>query len=315
MTKEVDVLVIGGGLAGLSAALTSARLGRSTAVLTGGVLGGQLVSIEKIDGVPGFPDGVPGYDLCPMAQEQAVAAGAELVAAAADSLETDGERWQAGSAEGAFAARAVVLATGAAIAPLGVPGEERLDGKGVSRCASCDAPLLRGKTAVVIGGGDSGMQEALTLAEHVARVVLVERGAALSGQASYRERVQAHPRIELRFETVVTEILGDDAVQGVRIARADGGGAEELPADGVFPFPGLVPDTGLVRGLVELDAAGRIAVDAALRTTARGLCAAGNVRQGSPHRAAAAMGDGAAAAVALDRYLATGDWPARAAGG
>ncbi|HEX6999122.1 MAG TPA: FAD-dependent oxidoreductase [Gammaproteobacteria bacterium] len=309
MTREVDVLVIGGGLAGLSAALTSARLGRSTAVLTGGVLGGQLVSIEKIDGVPGFPDGVPGYDLCPMAQEQAVAAGAELVAASADALEADGERWRATSTEGALSARAVVLATGAAIAPLVVPGEGRLAGKGVSQCASCDAPLLRGKTAVVVGGGDSGLQEALTLAEHVERVVLVERGAALSGQASYREAVSAHPRIELRFGTVVSEILGDDGVRGVRIAAADGGGADELPADAVFPFPGLVPDTRLVRGLVALDAAGRIAVDAALRTSARGICAAGNVRQGSPHRAAAAMGDGAAAAVTLDRYLATGDWP------
>jgi thioredoxin reductase (NADPH) len=306
MSTEVEVVVIGGGLAGLSAALTSARLGRRTALVTGGLVGGQLVSIEKIEGVPGFPDGVPGYDLCPMTQEQAAAAGVEFVNAAADSLAADGERWRATSVEGEVVARAVVIATGSAIAKLGVPGEERLVGKGVSTCASCDAPLLRNRTTVVVGGGDSGMQEALTLADHVGKVVLLERGAALTGQASYRERVSAQSKIEIRFGTVVEEILGDDAVRALRVKN--GGAESELPTDAVFAFPGLAPNVGLVRGLVALDAAGRIAVDAELRTTARGVCAAGNVREGSSHRAAGAMGDGAAAATTLDRYLTSGEW-------
>jgi len=310
MSMEVEVVVIGGGLAGLSAALTSARLGRRTALVTGGLVGGQLVSIEKIEGVPGFPDGVPGYDLCPMTQEQAAAAGVEFVNAAADSLAADGERWRVTSAEGEVVARAVVIATGTSIAKLGVPGEERLVGKGVSTCASCDAPLLRNRTTVVVGGGDSGMQEALTLAEHVGKVVLLERGAALTGQATYRERVSAQPKIEIRFETVVEEILGDDAVRALRVK--DRGAESELATDAVFAFPGLAPNVDLVRGLVELDASGRVAVDAALRATARGVCAAGNVRAGSSHRAAGAMGDGAAAATALDHYLETGEW--RAAG-
>ena len=310
MSMEVEVVVIGGGLAGLSAALTSARLGRRTALVTGGLVGGQLVSIEKIEGVPGFPDGVPGYDLCPMTQEQAAAAGVEFVNAAADSLAADGERWRVTSAEGDVVARAVVIATGTSIAKLGVPGEERLVGKGVSTCASCDAPLLRNRTTVVVGGGDSGMQEALTLAEHVGKVVLLERGAALTGQATYRERVSAQPKIEIRFETVVEEILGDDAVRALRVK--DRGAESELATDAVFAFPGLAPNVALVRELVELDASGRVAVDAALRATARGVCAAGNVRAGSSHRAAGAMGDGAAAATALDHYLETGEW--RAAG-
>jgi thioredoxin reductase (NADPH) len=315
MTSEFDVVVLGGGLAGLSAALTSARLGRATALVTGGLVGGQLVSIDKIEGVPGFPDGVPGYDLCPMTQEQASAAGVELVNASADSLMADGERWHVTSAEGDVAARAVVVATGTALAKLGVPGEKRLVGKGVSQCASCDAPLLRNKTTVVVGGGDSGMQEALTLVDHVAKVVLLERGPELSGQASYRERVSGHPKIELKFGTVVREILGDEVVRAVRVGVAGGGTESELPTDAVFAFPGLVPCTALVHDLVALDATRRIAVDAGLRTTARGICAAGNVRQGSPHRAAGAMGDGAAAAIALDRYLATGEWRERAQGG
>jgi thioredoxin reductase (NADPH) len=293
MSKEVDIVVIGGGLAGMSAALTSARIGRRTVLVTGGLVGGQLVSIDKIEGVPGFPDGVPGYDLCPMTQEQAAAAGVEFVNAAADSLAADGDRWRVTSAEGELAARAVVIATGAALAKLGVPGEERLVGKGVSQCASCDAPLLRGRTTVVVGGGDSGMQEALTLVEHVGKVMLLERGGELTGQASYRERVSANPKIELRFDTVVEEILGDEAVRAT---------------DAVFAFTGLVPTTDLVRALATLDATGHIAVDAELRTTARGVCAAGNVRAGSSHRAAGAMGDGAAAATTLDRYLASGEW-------
>jgi thioredoxin reductase (NADPH) len=315
VTKEVDIAVIGGGLAGLSAALTSARLGRSTALVTGGLVGGQLVSIDKIEGVPGFPEGVPGYDLCPMTQEQAAAAGVDFVNASADSLTSNDDRWRVRSAEGDVAARAVIVATGTTLAKLGVPGEARLVGKGVSQCASCDAPLLRNRTAVVVGGGDSGMQEALTLVDHVARVVLIERGRALTGQRSYRERVNDHPRIEQRFETVVHEILGEELVRAVRIGGPAGGGESELPTDAVFPFPGLVPSNGIVRGIADLDATGRIAVDAQLRTTARGICAAGNVRQGSPHRAAGAMGDGAAAAIALDRYLGTGEWRAPADGG
>jgi thioredoxin reductase (NADPH) len=306
MSIEVDIVVIGGGLAGLSAALTSARLGRRTALVTGGLVGGQLVSIEKIEGVPGFPDGVPGYDLCPMTQEQAAAAGVEFVNAAADSLAADGERWRVTSAEGDVVARAVVIATGTSIAKLGVPGEDRLVGKGVSQCASCDAPLLRNRTTAVVGGGDSGMQEALTLAEHVGKVVLLERGGALTGQASYRERVSAHPKIELRFGVVVAEILGDDAVRALRVKRGEA--ESELATDAVFAFPGLAPSAELVRGLAALDTSGHIAVDAELRTTARGVCAAGNVREGSSNRAAGAMGDGAAAATALDRYLTSGEW-------
>jgi thioredoxin reductase (NADPH) len=308
MSYDYDVAVIGGGLAGLTAALTSARRGRRTVVLTGAMLGGQLVSIDKIEGVPGFPDGVAGYDLCPMAQEQADAAGAEFLVASCDSLAADGRRWRLTSVGRVINARAVVVATGTALAKIGVPGEERLFGKGVSECASCDAPLLRNKVAVVVGGGDSGMQEALTLADHVARVVIVERRGALTGQASYRDRIHAHAKVEVRFGATVTEIGGGEAVSHVCLKAVDTGAESDLASAAVFSCTGLVPSTALVRGLAPLDATGRVAVDAAMRTPAPGLCAAGNVRQGSPHRAVAAMGDGATAAAAIDRYLATGEW-------
>jgi thioredoxin reductase (NADPH) len=308
MSSECDVAIVGGGLAGMSAALTSARLGRRTVMLTGGLIGGQLVSIDKIEGVPGFPDGVPGYDLCPMTQEQASAAGVEFMMTSCDSLAAAGERWRLASAEGDVVARAVVIATGATFAKLGVPGEERLTGRGVSECASCDAPLLRNKVAVVVGGGDSAMQEALTLADHVAKVVMIERSGALTGQASYRDRVDANAKIEVRFGSVVTEIAGEEAVSHVRVKDIGTGTETDLDTAAVFAFVGLVPSAQLVRDLLPLDATGRIRVDVAMRTRARGICAAGNVREDSPHRAAGAMGDGAAAALAIDRYLATGAW-------
>jgi thioredoxin reductase (NADPH) len=308
MSSEYDVVVIGGGLAGLTAALTSARLGRRTALLTGDVLGGQLVSIENIEGVPGFPGGVPGYELCPMMQEQADAAGVECLMAGCEQLAAQGDHWSIASEGNTMIARAVVIATGTALAKLGVPGEERLFGKGVSECASCDGPLIRDKVAVVVGGGDSAMQEALTLGEHVAKIVMLERGNALSGQASYRDRIATHGKIEVRCGSTVSEIIGDQSVSHVRVKDVSSGMESELATAAVFACIGLVPNTQLFRGLLPLDPTGRVSVDVAMRTAAKGICAAGNVRQGSPHRAAGAMGDGATAAIALDRYLATGAW-------
>jgi len=308
MSGEYDVVVVGGGLAGMTAAMTSARLGRRTALVTGSVVGGQLVSIDKIEGVPGFPEGVPGYDLCPMAQEQADAAGVELLPATCESIAAAGERWSVTSDGNPVTARGVILATGTALAKLGVPGEERLFGKGVSECASCDAPLLRNKVAVVVGGGDSAMQEGLTLADHLSKVIMIEQGDALTGQASYRDRVSSNPKIELRFGSTVTEIAGDQTVSHVRVKELKSGAESDLETAAIFAFVGLVPNTEPFRDLVQLDATGRIGVDAAMRTSAKGICAAGNVRAGSPHRAAGAMGDGAAAAIAIDRYLATGEW-------
>jgi thioredoxin reductase (NADPH) len=311
MAREVHVAIIGGGIAGLTAALTAARKGWRTCVLTGGVTGGQLVSIEKIEGMPGFPDGVPGYDLGPMAQEQAVAAGAEIASGECRAIEPAGERWLLKS-DGDISARAVIVATGAAFAKLGVEGEARFAGKGVSDCASCDAPLLRGKNAVVVGCGDSAMQEALTLADHLSKVVLLARDTGLSGQATFRERIRANAKIEVKTGTTVSAILGDGAVSHARVKDLASGAEADMPTAAVFVFIGLVPNSGLVHGLVPCDGGGRIVVDAAMRTCARGICAAGNVRQLSPHRAAAGMGDGATAALSVDRYLATGEWQERA---
>jgi thioredoxin reductase (NADPH) len=300
---DCDILIAGSGIAGLTAALTAVHVGRSTVVLTGATLGGQLLSINKIDGYPGFPDGVPGYDLCPIAQEQATAAGAVLKMTDLVNLEHGDGTWRGRLGDGsAIEAPAVIVATGARLKKLGVPGEEQLFGKGVSHCASCGAPLLKGKTVVVAGGGDSALQGALTLAEQGTRVVVVHRGTAPTAQKAYRDAVAARSRIELRGESTVAEILGDASVTGVRLA--DG---KEIAAAGVFVYVGLEPNGALAPASVR-DNAGAILTDASMCTTLPGLAAAGAARAEWPGRAAAAAGEGAAAAIAIDRWLCDMHW-------
>jgi len=305
---EYDVVIAGGGVAGLSAGLTSARAGRKTHVLTGPALGGLLISIERIDGYPGFPDGVPGYDLGPIIQEQAVAAGAAFSAMEAISLHSDGERWCVTTGQGDVFARAVVIATGTTLKTLGIPGEEQLRGKGVSHCASCDAPLLRGRIVGVVGGGDSALQEALTLAQHAARVLIIHRSTAFTAQAAYIQQVRENPKIEVRFSTVVEEAVGNGALTGVRTRHVNDGKTEHVELAGLFVYVGLAPATAWLDGVVALEASGRIAVDGELRTNQRGVFAAGTVRAGSVGRAASAAGDGAAVALSVDRYLKDGRW-------
>jgi thioredoxin reductase (NADPH) len=194
---------------------------------------------------------------------------------------------------------------------LGVPGETRLRGKGVSHCATCDAPLLRNRVVTVVGAGDSGLQEALTLAAHAARVIVLERGAASTGQAVYRELVGSNPKIEMRCNTTVEEIIGADKVAGIRIRDMTNGTVSELETAGVFVYIGLKPSTATVRGRVGLDSSGAVLTDAWMRTDLAGMFAVGTVRSGSPGRAASSAGDGATAAIAADRYLADGRWRAK----
>jgi thioredoxin reductase (NADPH) len=308
LASEFDVVVVGGGIAGMTAGLTSARLGRSTLVLTGGMPGGQLLSIERIDGFPGFPDGVPGYELCPATQEQAAATGAEFMMTSLEGVDARQGKWSVATAEDDVMARALIVATGSALKMLDVPGEQRLVGKGASQCASCDGPLFRDRIVAVIGGGDSAMQEALTLAQFAAKVIILHRADALGGQAYYRDRVTADPKIELRCNTTVTEILGDTAVTALRTQDGRSGARADLAVAAVFAYVGLRPNSGILDGLMRLDSAGRIPTDELMRTALIGVCAAGTVRCNSPCRAVSAAGDGASAAAAVDRYLTDGSW-------
>ena len=308
--NDYDVVIAGGGIAGLTAGLVSASAGHTTRVLTGPALGGHLLSIERIDGYPGFPDGIPGYDLCPIVQEQATAAGAEFSAAMVTRLVADEGRWRVATSEGDVSARSVIIATGTASKTLGIPGEARLRGKGVSHCASCDGPLIRAKVVAVVGGGDSALQEALTLAQHASRVIVLHRGRTFSAQASYSERVSKHPKIEVHFDTIVDEVVGDSGLTGVRTRRVSDGTLADLELAGLFVYVGLAPATAWLDGLLAFDASGAIPTDEAMRCRQPGLFAVGTVRSGSAGRAVAAAGDGATAAIAADVYCRTGAWPA-----
>ena len=306
MAETYDLAIAGGGIGALTAAVHASRMGRSTIVIGGRAPGGLLLSIERIDGVPGFPEGVAGYELCPMLQEQAADDGAEIRMADLEGLEPAGDAWRLETSDGEVQARAVILATGARLRSLGVEGEERLQGRGVSHCASCDAPLMRDRTVGVVGGGDSALQEALTLADAVGEVIVLHRGDALTAQAAYREPALAHPKITVRYATVVEEILGEGAVSGVRTRDVSSGDTQDLELGGLFVYVGLEPNSAYLRDLVKLDDDGRIPTDEAMQTALAGVFAAGIVRRGSLGQAVISAGEGAAAAKAAHRHLEGG---------
>ncbi len=315
-TQRCDIVVVGGGLAGLHAALRAAQLGASCTAFAGATPGGLLLSIESVQGLPDHPEGIPGYDLGPMAQEAAMDAGASCLPEEALGIERHENGWLVRGEATTVQARAVMLAMGSLLRALGVPGEERLVGKGVSHCASCDGPMLRGRAVAVVGGGDAACQEALTLAAFAERVHLLVRGDALRARPAWRERVAQQPKIAVRHGAVVEEIVGDATVGGVHLR-----GGETLSVDAVFVYAGLVPATALLRGtggagsasdVVALNATGHVRVDAMLRASARGAFAAGTVRAGHDGQAAQAVADGTAAAEAAHRFLQTGPdgpWP------
>ena len=299
--QQFDVVVVGGGVAGLTAGLIGARLGRSTLVLEAVMPGGHLGSIVKIEDFPGFPEGVAGYDLGPMIQEQAASAGAEFQMIELQSLAAKDGGWRIATGDGEIQAKAVIVATGSSNRLLGVPGEERLVGKGVSHCASCDGPMLKGKKVIVVGAGDSGLQEALTLAEYAGEVLVLHQSAESTAQEAYQKRVREQSKIKVRGNTVIEEILGDSVVTGVRVC--ENGSTREIAADAVFVYAGLQPNAGFLQGIADRDAAGRVRTDIWMRSSAKGIFAAGDVRADSASQAVTAAGDGATAAMAADRYL------------
>lgn len=302
---ECDVLVAGSGPAGLTAGLFAARHGRSTIVL-GTQPGGSLLTVARIEDLPGVDDAVAGFDLGPALQEQTLAAGAQIELAELAGLEPSDAGWIAtSSAGGVLLAATVIVATGIRPRRLGVPGEDRLAGRGISHCASCDGPLHRGRTVAVVGGGDSALLEALELTEFAEQVVVVHRGASLGAQAVYRERAEQHPKLRLQLDTVVEQVLGEERVAGLRLRELGSGADSTLEVSGVFVFVGGTAQPEFLDGLPVTDEHGHIVTDAAMGTALPGLFAAGSARSEFTGQAVTAAGDGAAAAVAAHRYLVT----------
>lgn len=307
IVSDVDVVIAGGGIAGLTAGLFSARYGRST-VLCDFLVGGQLLNIGKIEDYPGFPNGVAGYELCPLIQEQVMDAGGQFHLTQVQSIAADGERWVVATDDGDLRARTVIIATGCRFKELDVPGAARLSGRGVSHCATCDGPLWRGQVVGVVGGGDSALQEALELAAYVDRVMIFHRGTEFSGQQAYQDRIAKHPSIEVRFGTVIEEVVGDETVCAVRVTDRSTGKAQSVDLSALFVYVGLEPQAGFLRDHTILDESGRVVTDEMMRTKLLGMLAAGSGRRGSQGQAAAVAGEGATAAMMAHRFLATGSW-------
>lgn len=301
--READLAIVGAGVAGLTAAMVAAQHGVDVLVIDRLGAGGQVMNVERIDNFPGFPAGVTGVELGPMLQEQAEAAGAAF---ALDMVETlapapDG-RLVLRCADEDVVARAVLIAAGSSRRKLGVPGEARLEGRGVSHCAACDGPLFRGRSVCVIGGGDSAFGEAADLAERAGRVFVVFREPEPHAQRSLVEALTRRPNVELMANTEVIAIAGDTGVAGIRWRDANGS-ESELPVDGVFVYAGLAPDSGFVKETLKLDGGGRIEADGAFRASLPGVFVAGDIRSGAAYLLATAAGDGARAALSAARYL------------
>lgn len=308
MASDYDVVVVGGGLAGMTAGMYAARYGLSVGVIERMMGGASIINVEKIENYPGFPEGIMGADLAAMTQEQAMNAGAEFVMGEASGVSAQGDWRIVSSDAGEFRAKAVIIAAGSTLRLLGIPGEEEFMGRGVSQCATCDGPLYAGEVVAVAGGGDSAADEALVLSQYAERVLLFHRRGELRAQQALAAQALAHPKIEVVWNTVIDEVLGESAVSGVRVTNLATGeqGAREL--SGLFVYVGLAPNAGFAAGLLETDGGGHIPVSVSMETAVPGVYAAGDIRQHSSSQLVSAAGDGATAAIAAHRYITGRNW-------
>jgi thioredoxin reductase (NADPH) len=301
MESEFDIAVVGGGAAGLAAAQYGARAALKTLLIEEMAPGGQALLIDGLENYPALVGPVSGYDFSEAMRIQAENFGAVSLTATVASIAKQGGIFVLDTSEGPIRATAVILATGAKHRHLDVSGEERLSGRGVSYCATCDGPFFRGKRMVVVGGGDAACDEAMYLAKLADKVVMVHRKDRFRAQRSLAERVLHNPNIEVRFNTVVTEIRGEKKVESVMF-RQEGRGEYEEPAAAVFVFVGSIPQSGLVSD-VRKDEAGSLITDERMQTSVPGLFAAGDVRVTPFRQLVTAAADGAVAAHSAAQYI------------
>ena len=308
MAETYDIIIIGGGAAGFTAGMYAARDRCRALLLERMAAGGQVLNCEHIENYPGFPDGVAGYTLGPLLQQQAMNLGLSLQLADVEAVRLAGELKVLHTGDGEVQAPALIIATGSSFTPLGVAGEEAFFGRGVSHCATCDGAMFMEQPVAVIGGGDAALDEALYLTQYASQVTIVHRRDTLRACRLLQERAQANPKLTFRWNTVVRAIEGDGVVQRLQVEDVKTGEQSALDVAGVFPYLGLTPNTQFLNGLVPLNGRGQILTDLWMRTAVPGILAAGDVRGDSARQLICAAGDGATAALAAVRYLRTGQW-------
>ena len=297
-----DMVILGGGPAGYTAALYAARAGLSALVLEKLSPGGQMAQSHQIDNYPGFEVGIDGFTLAQKMEAQALRFGAVSELAEVQEVELRTTPKVIGTSEGVFYGKTVVLATGAGPKPLGLAGEQALTGRGVNYCAACDGMFYRGKTVVVVGGGNSAAADALLLSRVAKKVILVHRRDSLRAEKVYHEPLRKAENVEFRLNCKVTELLHEDKLTGIRI-RNRSGSEEEISCDGVFISVGRRPETALFEGQLILDSSGYIVADESTATGIPGVYAAGDVRTKQVRQVVTAVADGAVSVHMAEKYL------------
>jgi thioredoxin reductase (NADPH) len=308
--EERELVVVGGGPAGLTAGIYAAR-SRVDVILVEAkpLVGGQIALTDVIENYPGFPEPISGAELMERMRKQAERFGLPFATADVRNVRPEGDKYVLEGAKGEYSAKAVIIATGTENRKLGVPGEKEFWGMGVTTCATCDGPLYRDKPVAVIGGGDSAVKEAVYLTKFASKVYVVHRRDRLRAEKIIQEEAFARGNIEFVWDTVVTEIVGDEAgVTGVKAKNVRTDEKAELTVDGVFLYVGVHPNTDLVKDLVALDANGLIITDEDMRTSAPGVFAAGDCRSKTFKQVATAVGEGAAAAFSAQEYINGGPY-------
>ena len=305
MTHE-KLIIIGSGPAGLTAALYAARAELNPLVFEGVAAGGQLMITTDVENYPGFPDGIMGPELMDQFRKQAERFGARMRQVDVTSVDFSERPFKLAVGADEFTADAVIVATGASAKWLGVPGEEMLTGKGVSACATCDGFFFRDQELIVVGGGDTAMEEALFLTKFASKVTIVHRRKEFRASRIMAERALAHPKIEVMWDTIVTEIHGDNAVTGVSLENTETGEASKMEIDGVFIAIGHKPNTDLFVDELEMDQNGYLIVElgGGTETSVEGVFAAGDVADHVYRQAVTAAGTGCRAAIDAERWLA-----------
>jgi len=304
---DYDVIIIGGGTAGFSAGMYSSRLGMKTLLVERLIPGGQIINVERIEDYPGLPDGISGADFSSKVQEQAIASGTEFAMSEVMGLRKSGHEWIVDTYEGEKISKSIIVAGGSTLKKLNVPGENELVGAGVSYCATCDGAFFIDQRVCVVGGGDSALQEAITLTGFASKVDVFCRSSSLHAQQTLQDRITGHEKILVHLNVEVQEIYGDGVVEGISLLKTLSGEFIRVNLDGVFIFVGLTPSTDYLRNLLETDESGHIKTDINLQTSEKGIFAAGDIRANSASQLISSAGDGATAAVNAKKYISKGE--------